>query len=57
MRETTIHWMNDEKCASVSTCDTRLINQLEKIDSKPIAKHRDGSREYRVPVELVQIAK
>ena len=29
MRETTIHWMNDEKCADVSTCDPRLIAQIE----------------------------
>lgn len=57
MRETTIHWMNDEKCAAVSTCDTRLISQLESIGSKPITEYRDGSKEYRVPVELVQITK
>lgn len=29
MRETTIHWMNDEKCADVSTCDQRMIAQIE----------------------------
>lgn len=29
MRETTIHWMNDEKCADVSTCDPRMIAQIE----------------------------
>lgn len=57
MRETTIHWMNDEKCADVSTCDARLIAQIEGNDGKPIAQYRDGSREYRIPVELVQITK
>lgn len=57
MRETTIHWMNDEKCADVSTCDPRLIVQIEGNGGKPIAQYRDGSREYRIPVELVQIIK
>ena len=57
MRETTIHWMNDEKCADVSTCDPRLIAQIEGNDGKPIAQYRDGSREYRIPVEPVQITK
>ena len=57
MRETAIHWMNDEKCADVFTCDTRLIAQIEGNGGKPIAEYRDGSKEYRVPVELVQIAK
>ena len=55
MREPTIHWMNDEKCADVSTCDPRLIVQIEGNGGKPIAQYRDGSREYRIPVELVQI--
>ena len=57
MRETTIHWMNDEKCADVSTCDPRLIAQIEGNGGKPIAQYRDGSREYLIPVELVQITK
>ena len=57
MRETTIHWMNDEICADVSTCDPRLIAQIEGNGGKPIAQYRDGSREYRIPVELVQITK
>lgn len=57
MRETTIHWMNDEKCADVSTCDQRMIAQIEGNGGKPIAQYRDGSREYRIPVELVQITK
>ena len=57
MRETTIHGMNDEKCADVSTCDPRLIAQIEGNGGKPIAQYRDGSREYRIPVELVQITK
>ena len=57
MRETTIHWMNDEKCADVSTCDPRPIAQIEGNGGKPIAQYRDGSREYRIPVELVQITK
>ena len=57
MRETTIHWMNDEKCADVSTCDPRLIAQIEGNGGKPIAQYRDGIREYRIPVELVQITK
>lgn len=57
MRETTIHWMNDEKCADVSTCDPRLIAQIEGNGGKPIAQYRDGNREYRIPVELVQITK
>ena len=57
MGETTIHWMNDEKCADVSTCDPRLIAQIEGNGGKPIAQYRDGSREYRIPVELVQITK
>lgn len=57
MRETTIHWMNDEKCTDVSTCDPRLIAQIEGNGGKPIAQYRDGSREYRIPVELVQITK
>lgn len=57
MRETTIHWMNDEKCAAVSTCDARLIAQIEGNGGKPIAQYRDGSREYRIPVGLVQITK
>lgn len=57
MRETTIHWMNDEKCADVSTCDPRLIAQIEGNGGKPIAQYRDGSREYRIPVEPVQITK
>ena len=57
MIETTIHWMNDEKCADVSTCDPRLIAQIEGNGGKPIAQYRDGSREYRIPVELVQITK
>ena len=57
MRETTIHWMNDEKCADVSTCDPRLIAQIEGNGGKPIAQYRDGSREYRIPVELVQSTK
>lgn len=57
MRETTIHWLNDEKCADVSTCDTRLIAQIEGNGGKPIAEYRDRSKEYRVPVELVQITK
>ena len=57
MRETTIHWMNDEKCADVSTCDPRLIAQIEGNGGKPTAQYRDGGREYRIPVELVQITK
>lgn len=57
MRETTIHWMNDEKCADVSTCDPRLIAQIEGNGGKPIAQYRDGRWEYRIPVELVQITK
>lgn len=57
MRETMIHWLNDEKCADVSTCDPRLIAQIEGNGGKLIAKCRDGSREYRIPVEYIQISK
>lgn len=37
--------------------DPRLIAQIEGNGGKPIAQYRDGSREYRIPVELVQITK
>ena len=57
MRETTIHWLNDEKYADVSTYDTRLIAQIEGNGGDLIAKYRRGRKEYRIPVELVQIAK
>lgn len=57
MRETTIHWMNDEKYADVSTCDPRLIAQIEGNGGKPLEKCRDGSKKYRIPAEYIHVAK
>ena len=47
----------DDVAGNTLVSASSLDKEIEGNGGKPIAQYRDGSREYRIPVELVQITK